>query len=180
MKVGVLGDMHNPWTLWPLIERAVDHFIEVGVHRIVQTGDLFDGHSWSVHPKSSRSPGASREWSMNEKALERLQRTLPNVPFHILRGNHDLRIARRASEILLPDRLMRPFSELFQFANWKWHESDEPLVLDGVAYVHGHEERGRNGVRLAESAGIPVVHGHQHKDARIEYRRNISGSCCGR
>lgn len=169
MRIFVLGDLHLPWPSWTCLKLAAKFVKQYNPDLIVQVGDFIDAHSWSRFPRMPFSPSAEQEWQMVEKATAKLHAMFPeDLNWYILEGNHDRRLQMRAFEVQLPGQLTRPLSELFPFANWKWHVHQRPLVVDGVSYIHGDEIAGKH-ARIAEAIGRSVVHGHHHKDASIAY-----------
>lgn len=169
MRVFVLGDLHLPWGLWPLLVAASRFCQWYKPDIVIQVGDFIDAHSWSKYAKAPDSPGAALEWAMARASAKRLHGSFPpGLQWHILEGNHDRRLMMRAMDVQLPGEMIRPLSELFPYPNWRWHVHAKPFVVDGVAYIHGDEVAGR-GVQIARAVGKPTVHGHHHSLAAIDY-----------
>lgn len=169
MKVAVLGDLHQPWVLWPLIKRFAKWLDSYQPDLIVQVGDFIDGYNWSRFQKHQDAPSPDDEWSMVKASTAKLQAMLPsNLRMHIQEGNHDRRLQLRAMEAQLPGQLVRPLREQFPYGNWEFHVHARPLVIDGVAYIHGDEVSGE-GTAKSAAVGRSTVHGHEHAKAGIDY-----------
>lgn len=169
MRVLVLGDIHLPWPNWYALQAAAKFAEGYQPDMIVQVGDFVDNYNWSRYPKAPDAPSASEEWYEIEKACERFDRLFPGVPIAIVEGNHDRRLHLRAFDANIPEQLLKPYSQLFPYDNWYFHiEAPEPLVVDGVNYVHG-DEGGGQAVTKSRKMGEHVVQGHLHKIARIEW-----------
>lgn len=169
MRVMILGDHHLPWPLWAVLEEAARFEQDYKPDVRIITGDLIDAHNWSRFQRHPDSPSAQQEWEATIDSAARLYKTFDTDTWsRILLGNHDLRILARAYDANIPSALIRPFSEVFPYENWKWHTSPDMLKLDGVYYDHGD---GTSGTTLAKAKelGAPYVHGHEHKEAKICY-----------
>lgn len=167
-----LGDCHVPYHSKKAIIQVSDAIKEAQDNgdqvTVVQVGDLADQRAWSRFPKDGDVDNAQREFDDTVTSLEWLHGLIPNM--HIIFGNHDRRIAMRASDSQIPRQLIRSLDEVFDFPSWKWHVSDTPLIIDGIAIVHGDEfpipTPSAACLRLARS----VVYGHSHQ-GRLEHVR---------
>lgn len=166
----VLGDIHIPYMSWKAInqvaddiKRAQDAGDEV---KVVQVGDLLDMRAWSRWPKDAESENAQREWDNAEIELEKLNKLIPQM--HIIFGNHDRRIATRASESQMPRQLVKTLDHYFDFPGWKWHAGTDPLIINDVMVLHGDETTYSSAGHLATKYGRSVVYGHTHRMS-LEY-----------
>lgn len=169
MKVLAVGDLHKPWCLWPLLNRIAKRAHEWKPDYLVQVGDMVDGKAWARFDKDTDAPNADLEFSMVERSFERLDRLLPkSLPKIILVGNHDLRHLTKATQAQIPSQLIKSLPEALHLPGWTWHTKRAPLILDGVAYIHGDEVDG-SGIAVHRQTGYPTVHGHLHVKASICY-----------
>lgn len=168
MKILVLGDLHIPYVLWDALAAAHDFSKWYKPDVIIQVGDLTDQGAWSRFDKDTDQPNPHDEWLALEDQLHAVHRLFgTKTPWLQLEGNHCRRIMHRATGAGIPKQLVRTMDELFPFKNWKWHISDDPLIVDGIAFVHGDESAG-SGIIKARRTGRSLVQGHDHI-AYLEY-----------
>lgn len=166
----VLGDIHLPWCDWAAIEQVAKE-INIAKKRgddvtVVQVGDIMDQRYWSKYGKSAEDENAQLEWDQAELAMDRLNELIPEM--HVIFGNHDVRIAKKATEALMPRQLVRTLDEYFCYDGWVWHVGDQPLQVDGVAFIHGDEFPIPNPSSAALKLGQNVCYGHTHQ-AHLSY-----------
>ena len=167
-----LGDVHLPYHDKKSIEKVADAIKQSQDDgddvKVVQVGDLADQRAWSRFPKDGDVDNAQKEFDDTVTSMEWLHKLIPDM--HIIFGNHDRRIAMRASDSQIPRQLIKSIDQVFNFPGWKWHVSDTPLIIDGIAVIHGDEYPIPNPssacLRLARS----VVYGHTHQ-GRLEHVR---------
>lgn len=165
MKVLVLGDVHLPYPDMRLLKQAARFNKKYRADVVVCVGDLTDQKTWSKYGRDTDDPGNNEEWEMVLSSSSRVHALFPRL--QILLGNHDIRYLKAANVAGIPSQLVKTLSEALPFKGWVWNTSSQPLVLDGVAYVHGDEHAGTVEQKAA-LLGMPVVQGHTHK-ARIVY-----------
>lgn len=161
----VLGDIHLPWCSWSALEQVSEE-IRLAVARgddvsVVQVGDLFDQRFWSKYPKEGDAENPQLEWDLSERAAERLHELIPQMT--IIFGNHDGRIAKKATESLLPRQLIKTLDQHFDYRGWTWYTGNVPLEIDGVAFIHGDEFPIPNPTSAALKLGQSVCYGHTHQ-----------------
>jgi len=166
----VLGDIHLPWTDWSAIEQIAEE-IKLAKKRgdkvtVVQVGDLLDARAWSKYLKGPSDENAQLEWDQAELAMHRLYHLIPEM--HVLFGNHDERLAKKAMESMLPKQLVRSLDQYFNFHGWQWHTADEPLEIDGIAFIHGDNFPIPTPSTAALRLGQSVCYGHTHQ-AHLSY-----------
>lgn len=185
--VFVLPDIHLPWTDWGVLEEARRRFLEFKkqysrTHKVVvvQLGDLIDGYSWSRFHKAPDGPSAQHEWDLVEEAVIRLHKLFPEM--QIIEGNHDVRAMRKALEVMMPRQLLKELDQVFDCPKWVWHVNNEPLQIDGVAYIHGDEISAPSMALKASKMGQSVVTGHSHKASLAfinHFNKEMFGMECG-
>lgn len=175
MKVAVLGDTHKPWSNRALLLDFALFLQRYRPDRIVQVGDYLDQYSWSRYDKDPDAPCAQGEWDAakleSQWFVNRITVAAPDAEVDIIEGNHDKRIKQKVLQANLPADLVRRIPEALGIPEgygWTWHDGSVPLVIDGVRYLHGDEVEG-SPRQVAHQVGGPVVFGHQHTKAAIEY-----------
>lgn len=137
---------------------------------IVQIGDLLDQHYYSKYGPSSKATDGKEEIRQAVKELKSgLYNLFPKV--NICWGNHDLRIAKRASDAGIDAYLLKTYEEIIQCPKgWKFADKWE---IDGVIYEHGIGRSGYQGaLRAAQSNMQSTVIGHLHSNAGILWYGN--------
>ncbi len=173
-----LGDVHNPFENWEAIAFAADYAKHSKPDVIIQVGDIIDGYNWNLYGRAPDSPNAACEWDQTVHNMNRLRDYFPRkIPWKVLEGNHCRRYMMRAAEVNLPRQLIKTLDQIFQFDNWEWHMKPEPLVIDGIAFMHGDECPG-NAWQKAQRMGMSVVHGHSHQ-ALLHYVTTFKKSIFG-
>lgn len=166
----VLGDMHLPYMDMYAISEIAEE-IEIAKERgdnvtVVQVGDIGDQRAWSKYPKDGESEHAQLEWDKFEQCMVQLHNLIPEM--HILFGNHDERVAKRAADAQLPRQLIKTLDKHFNFEGWTWHTSEHPLEIDGIAFVHGDTFPIPTPQSAALRLGQSVCYGHTHQ-AHLSY-----------
>lgn len=166
----VLGDMHLPYMDMYAISEIADE-IDIAKERgddvtVVQVGDIGDQRAWSKYPKDGECENAQLEWDKFEQCMLQLHEMIPEM--HILFGNHDERVAKRAADAQLPRQLIKTLDKYFDFPGWKWHTSEHPLEIDGVAFIHGDTFPIPTPQSAALRLGQSVCYGHTHQ-AHLSY-----------
>jgi len=141
---------------------------------VVQIGDLLDQYFANAWGKSTKAQSAREEY---ELALEILHKELfpifKNSDIKITWGNHDERIFKRADEAGIPEFALKSMRDLYQLP--KEIESGYEFKIDGVTYLHGHTTKcgeGKAAEVLTYEYETPVVFGHYHSSAGINYLAN--------
>lgn len=166
----VLGDMHLPYMDMYAISEIAEE-IEIAQKRgddvtVVQVGDILDQRAWSKYPKDGESEHAQLEWDKAEQCMATLHTLIPEM--HIIFGNHDERVAKRAADAQLPRQLIKTLDQYFNFEGWKWHTSEHPLEIDGIYFVHGDTFPIPTPQSAALRLGQSVCYGHTHQ-AHLSY-----------
>ena len=141
---------------------------------MVQIGDLADQYFANAWGKSTKAKAARDEF---ELFLDQLHNDfLPlfkKMDKTIIIGNHDERIFKRADEAGIPDFVLKSMKDLYELPNDVDLVYDK--VIDGVTYVHGHTTKctSANATEiLTYEYETPVVYGHFHSSAGINYLAN--------
>ena len=161
----VLGDMHLPYMDMNAISEVAEE-IDIAKDRgddvtVVQVGDILDQRAWSKYPKDGESEHAQLEWDKAEQCMVQLHKLIPEM--HIIFGNHDERVAKRAADAQLPRQLIKTLDRHFDFEGWIWHTADIPLEIDGIYFIHGDTFPIPMPQSAALRLGQSVCYGHTHQ-----------------
>jgi len=165
--VGVIPDLHFPFTKYEYLDFLLDTFIERGVTDIVFIGDLVDNYQASDYVKN---PEAMNIVDETESAKEWIKVYKQHFPVAtVLKGNHDfVRIDRRSKNSGLPSSYLRTFNEIFGIPD-TWNIEDE-IIIDNVRYTHGEEYGGSTpALQAATLTNISNVCGHVHTAGGVWY-----------
>lgn len=161
----VLPDIHVPYCDWKAIEQVAEDIREAKRKgddvTVIQLGDIMDQKMWSKYPHGPSDENAQKEFDDAEAAMDRLNELIPEMT--IIFGNHDLRIAKKATEGLLPRQLVRSLDEYFCYDGWTWHIDNKPLEIDGISFIHGDEFPIHSPTAAALRLGTSVCYGHTHQ-----------------
>ena len=165
MRVGIIGDTHEPYCLEGYMEFCKATFKKAKVNKVVHIGDLVDHHALSFHDSEPMLKGVHGELIDARDKLKPWYKAVPNVT--ICGGNHDLIPARQLKKIGMDSEVwMRPLAEVYNFPKgWKMVDTVE---IDGVLYHHGYTANGVNGFRNDSIKRLcRTVTGHSHGNAGI-------------
>lgn len=166
MIILAIPDTHFPWTDWYALNDIAKYKLSLERRkkqpvRVVQLGDITDQKSWSRWSKDPDDPCPHSEWEQVEIAMAKMYELFPEMD--ILLGNHDTRTIKKAFEAGLPKHVINGLNDLFDYDGWGWHICSKPLVIEGVAYLHGDEDKTSHLASKASHYGMSVVQGHTHK-----------------
>jgi hypothetical protein len=175
MRVGVVGDLHLPFTHPMYLRFCQDTFQQWNVNHVHFTGDVVDGHAlgfWDTNPNGMSANDEADE------ALEQLKtwrKAFPKATVSI--GNHDERHFRSARKAGIPDRYIRDYSEVFYTPDWKW---DVSHVIDNVLMEHGTGTSGKDAaINRAVQKRMSCVIGHVHCYAGVKWHSNDTSRIFG-
>lgn len=163
MRIGIVGDIHAPFTHPMYLRFCVDLFQRFRVDRVHFAGDIVDLHSLSFweHDPAGLSPETEAENALEE--VDRWHRTFDGT---VSIGNHDERHYRTARRAGMPDRYLKSYAEVWKTPRWKWGLS---FCFDGVNYSHGTGSSGRWGaITLAIKKRKSCVIGHIHAHGGVQ------------
>jgi predicted phosphodiesterase len=94
-----------------------------------------------------------------DKHLKRWFGAFPEL--YLCRGNHDMLIERQGKTNGLPNRVLKPFRDIWNFPS-TWYDAFSWEIF-GVRYTHGTGLGGTNAhIKAAESSRQSCVIGHTH------------------
>lgn len=165
MRVGIIGDTHEPYCLEGYLEFCRDTFEEWECERIVHIGDLIDHHALSFHDSEPLLKGAYGELIDAREKLRPWYEAFPKLT--MCNGNHDLIPARQLKKIGMDaDVWMRPLKEIYEMP--KGWDIVDTVTIDRVLYHHGYTANGANGFRNdAIKRMCRTVSGHAHGNGGV-------------
>jgi hypothetical protein len=164
--VGVVGDIHEPFSVAGYFDFIVDTFRAEGVTDIVFIGDIVDQHAISFHDADPDGMSAGDELVKAKANLAKWYKEFPVAKICI--GNHDHLPARKALKHGLARAYVRPLHEVLECPEgWVF---DWEFDVDGVAYIHGTGFSGMYAhVNAMKQKRKSVVMGHLHSNFGVEF-----------
>lgn len=166
-SVLAIPDLHFPWHHQDCLTFIYEIIKEKKPDVVIQMGDLYDLFSFSkfarVHDICTPKEELSEARLAATLMWQHISKIAPNAMKVQLRGNHDVRITKRVTEVI-PEiiTLVEPqIEEMFKFEGVNTiYDTREEFEIDGVVYTHGHYSKiGDHSKYLLK----PVVHGHRHR-----------------
>jgi predicted phosphodiesterase len=168
MRIGIVGDIHEPFCHPMYRQFCYDVFDSWGVDRVHLVGDVVDNHAISFHDPDPNGFGAFEEACRAHEGVQKWYDLWPDATVSI--GNHDERHFRRARKDGVPDRFLKTFREVWGTPNWTW---EMHRIMDGVRYQHGTGSSGKDAaVNQAVQRRTSVVQGHTHSWAGVKHHAN--------
>lgn len=159
--IGIIGDLHEPFTLDGYREFCRSTFKKYGVTHVIFTGDLIDNHASSFHIADPDAMGAGTELSVAQHKIAKWVEAFPKAD--VILGNHDLIIMRKAFEGKIPRQWIMGFQDVLNAPGWNFTER---VVYDNIQYIHG---LGGSAVNKARKDLMSTVQGHIHTEAYTEW-----------
>jgi hypothetical protein len=165
MRVGIVADLHEPFTHPRYMDFVKDTFEAWQVDHIHFIGDIIDSHALGFWDHDPNGMSAGRE---QEVAYERIQLWRELFPIATVSiGNHDERHYRVARKAGLPDNYLKGYQIVWGTPKWDWEMSH---IFDGVLYEHGTGTSGKDGAfNRAMSKRCSLVMGHIHAWAGVKF-----------
>jgi predicted phosphodiesterase len=180
-RVLVVGDTHAPVMHPNYVNFLADVRDEWGCDEVVHIGDLVDWASISYHPKAPSLKNSEAEYRKAYEQVQQLYAELgPSVTWFV--GNHDALTERHATDCGLPLSVLKSYCDIWGVQGWEVIPRYGNKVIDGVMYQHG--DKGSGGQRNAAYSNAkaqfcPVVQGHFHSQAGVEFYNNERFKCFG-
>jgi len=157
-RLGIIADLHEPFT-HPLYREFVqDVFAEWAVDKVHFIGDVVDNHAtsfWTSHPDGM---SAGDEVEATIRAIQPWHKLFPVATVNI--GNHDERHARIAQKAGLSLRFLKDYAKVWETPGWDWKFTHS---IDGVDLLHGTGNSGKDAaINLAVNRRNSTVIGHTH------------------
>jgi len=134
--------------------------------KIFQIGDLVDFASVQVErPNDPEVESPVFEIGKATKEIRKLEKLFPEMD--ILKGNHDLRIERKAERFGIPRTMLKDLNEIFDIkAKWRWHDKFI-LTLPSKHKVFLTHNFKNNVLSSSKELGCSFISGHFHTQANI-------------
>lgn len=166
----VIGDTHIPFEKPNYLDFCVEIKNRCKCKHVVHIGDLVDNHAISYHEINPN--GLSPEDEIRE-TIKRLKtgwyKAFPELK--LCRGNHDVLVDRKGRTNGLPERVFRPFRDIWELPT-KWEDAFE-FHIHGVRYIHGTGYSSKMPhVNAAYDSRMSTVVGHCHSVSGIEWAAN--------
>lgn len=175
MRIGIIGDIHAPFThkgYRRFVDKAFTSWKVSHVHFI---GDVVDAHALSKHEHDPNGESAEAEARQAARAVAAWYRDYPEATVSI--GNHDERHYRAARRAGIPDRYIRSYAEVWDTPRWDWQPSH---TFDGVLYEHGTGTTGKDAaLNRAVQKRQSLVMGHVHTYPGSKYHASDNGTIFG-
>lgn len=154
----IVADTHIPFEHPRYLDFCVDIYKRVKCKKVVHIGDLVDNHAISYHEHDPNGKSPIDEMNEADKSLKNWFKAFPEV--YVCRGNHDL-VDRKAKTVGLPDRVFRPFEQVWNFPK-SWRH-DFSFTINNVVFQHGTGYSGDNAhmnacIRNRQSTVIGHIH----------------------
>lgn len=168
MRIGIVGDIHEPFC-HPMYGRfCMDVFEQWDVQRVHLIGDIVDNHAISFHESDPNGYGANDEYELAREHVSWWYELFPRATVSI--GNHDALHHRRAKREGIPEPFIRSYSDVWATPKWDWQPTH---VFDGVLYRHGTGSSGKDAaINQAVQRRCNVVQGHTHCWAGAKFHAN--------
>jgi len=161
-----IGDTHFPFVKRHYLDFCKEIQQRCKCENVVHIGDLVDNHSLSYHEHDPNGKGPKDEIDKAIRIAKRWYKAFPNVS--LTRGNHDSLVDRKGKTVGLPQRVFRPFRDIWELPKG-WRDAFE-FEIHGVKYVHGTGYSGVSGhINAAKDAMRSTVVGHMHAFAGVNY-----------
>ena len=177
-KILFLSDPHLPFTRLDHWEEAHAFNQKFKADVVYSTGDFADQYALSRFPKATNADNGRIEVLKCVPQVKRIAKMFPSLK--IMRGNHDIRINKRAQDAGIDGVWVRDFMDIVGAPKtWEWLADD--YVKTGPAILtHGFLS---NREKHALWFNSNVVHGHLHAKLGIEFfrrdKKQIWAMCVG-
>lgn len=174
-RLGVVGDLHNPFE-HPMYRRfCQDIFQQWRVDQVHFVGDVVDNHAINFHEHDPNGKSPEDEADLAEAGVQKWVRLFPKATVTI--GNHDELVFRQAKKAGLPDRYIKGYAATWNTPGWKWEFEH---VIDGVLWEHGTGNSGKDAaLNLAIQKRMSVGIGHIHSWAGVKWHANAYNAIFG-
>jgi predicted phosphodiesterase len=159
-------------------EEAYDFNKKFKAEAVYSTGDFADQYTLSRFPKATNSENGRTEILRCIPQIKTIGKMFRNLK--IMRGNHDMRINKRAQEAGIDGIWINDFMNIVGAPKtWEWIKQDYIRTGPGIL-LHGFlSNREKHALWFNDN----VVHGHLHAKLGIEYfqrdRKKIWVMCVG-
>jgi predicted phosphodiesterase len=171
-RVLIIPDTHSPFMHPNFIKFLRNTRDEYKPDRIVHIGDLVDLHSLSNYMQDPDGFSCGEEWRRTVDDLQKIYKEFPIVQWIV--GNHDRRPYRKAYDIGMSNKMIKPLSEIYETpVGWS---IESEIIIDDVLYTHGEGAGGNTGWQnFSVKQNMSSVFGHFHAVGGVRYHQNRLG-----
>ncbi len=175
MRIGVVGDIHEPF-VHPMYRRfCIDTFAKWKVNHVHFIGDIVDLHALSQWDHDPDGRSAGDECKLAEAGVKKWHRTFNGASVSI--GNHDERHFRLAKKNGMASRFLKDYANVWSTPTWDWRFSHR---WDGVLYEHGTGSSGKDAaINRAIQKRTSLAMGHVHCWAGVKWHTNEDDAIFG-
>ena len=169
-RVLVCGDPHAPCMHPRYVGFLEEIWKQWRCDTFVCIGDLADWTAISFHDRHPGFPNAVDECEAAREQIGTLYDAFGG-PGVVLLGNHDVRPARLAATVGIPEFLLVDHAKLWDTPMWEYVPRYGFYEQDGVIYQHGEKGFGglRSCIRNATSNFTSMAQGHLHSQCGVEW-----------
>jgi predicted phosphodiesterase len=167
-RVLIISDLHMPYQHPQAINFLAKLHKKWKFTRVFSIGDIFDLASVQVErPSDPEVESPIFEVSKATKEIRKLEKLFPNMD--ILKGNHDLRIERKAERFGIPRSMLKNLNDIFDIkANWRWHDK-YILTLPSKHKVFLTHNFKSNVLSSSKELSCSLITGHFHTQSNISW-----------
>lgn len=174
-RVGIIPDLHEPFTHPMFLDFVQDTFEQYNVNRYHFIGDIADNHAISFWEHDPDGHSSGDEYEHTKARIDLWYNLFPYATVSI--GNHDERHFRVAKKAGLSAHFIQDYKKVWNTPRWKWEFSHE---IDGIHYTHGTGTSGKDAAfNLATQKRMSTVIGHVHSYAGIKWHSNPHNAIFG-
>ena len=167
-RVLIISDLHIPNqhpSAIPFLEKLHKKW---KFTKIFQIGDLVDFASVQVErPNDPEVESPIFEIGKATKEIRKLEKIFPDMD--ILKGNHDLRIERKAERFGIPRTILKDLNNIFDIkAKWRWHDK-YIFTLPSKQKVFLTHNFKNNVLNSSKELSCSLITGHFHTQANISW-----------
>ena len=136
--------------------------------KIFMIGDLCDFASVQVsRPNDPEVESPNFEIGSARKEIRKLEKLFPKMD--ILKGNHDLRLERKAEKFGIPRSMLKDLNDILDIrADWKWHDK-YILTLPSNHKVFLTHNFKNNVLSSSKELSMSLITGHFHTISSLSW-----------
>jgi len=167
-RVLIISDLHMPFQHPQAIQFLSKLHKKWKFTRIFSIGDIVDLASvQATRPSDPEVESPLFEIGKATKEIRKLEKLFPSMD--ILKGNHDLRIERKAEHFGIPRTMLKDLNDIFDIkADWRWHDK-YILTLPSNHKVFLTHNFKNNVLISSKELGCSFISGHFHTQANVSW-----------
>lgn len=168
MKRLYIPDLHFPFCNMALLEEVYKFNKTFRADEVYQLGDFVDQYNFTRFVKSPSAPSLTQELDEAKKQIKQFAKWFPRVT--ILQGNHERRLAKRASEAGIPDFILKGLPEILDMPKGLvYHDKDYKVLDEKTIIAHGHLTSENAKKTHSRYYQRNTVVGHIHNQLGVEF-----------